>query len=174
MAGQSRRLCGSGPCRDFRVVGAGLVLERCRPAALRDSEASGRPGLSTDMADERLIADLLITPGPGEWRAAWVENDEALELYVERGDTRPAGSRHLGRVVRIVPALDAALVDIGEERPGFLPMRNVPEGMQAEEGARLIVEVRREAWQDKAPRLTPRMEGLIKPSAPPQFAPPPP
>jgi ribonuclease G len=112
------------------------------------------------MADERLIADLLIAPGPGEWRAAWVENDEALEFYVERGDTRPAGSRHLGRVVRIVPALDAALVDIGDERPGFLPMRNVPEGMQAEEGARLIVEVRREAWQDKAPRLTAKIAGL--------------
>jgi Ribonuclease G/E len=101
------------------------------------------------MADE-----LLIAAGPGEWRAAWVESGEAVELYVERGDTKPAGSRHLGRVVRAVSALDAALVDIGDERPGFLPLRDVPKGVKAEEGARLVVEVRREAWQDKAPRLT--------------------
>src|SRR5580704_13204224 len=101
-----------------------------------------------------MARELLISAGPGEWRAAWVEDGEAVELYVERGDTKPAGSRHLGRVVRVVSALDAALVDIGDERPGFLPLRDVPEGTQATEGARLIVEVRREAWQDKAPRLT--------------------
>jgi Ribonuclease G/E len=101
--------------------------------------------------------ELLIAAGPGEWRAAWVENGEAVELYVERGDTRPPGSRHLGRVVRVVPALEAALVDIGDERPGFLPLREVPEGIKAEEGARLVVEVRREAWQDKAPRLTAKL-----------------
>jgi ribonuclease G len=101
-----------------------------------------------------MARELLISAGPGEWRAAWVEDGEAVELYVERGDTKPAGSRHLGRVVRVVSALDAALVDIGDERPGFLPLRDVPEGTQATEGSRLIVEVRREAWQDKAPRLT--------------------
>jgi ribonuclease G len=103
------------------------------------------------------MAELLIAAGPGEWRAAWIEDGEARELYVERGDTKVAGSRHLGRVVQIVPALDAALVDIGEERPGFLPLRDVPDGTKAEEGARLVVEVRREAWQDKAPRLTAKL-----------------
>src|SRR5882672_5786852 len=98
------------------------------------------------MAGELLISELLISPGPGEWRAAWVEEDEARELYVERGDTKPPGSRHLGRVVRVVSGLAAALVDIGDERPGFLPLRDAPDGTKAEEGARLIVEVRREAW----------------------------
>jgi ribonuclease G len=111
------------------------------------------------MAGDLLSADLLISAGPGEWRAAWVEGNEACELYVERGDTKPAGSRHLGRVVRVVPGLDAALVDIGDARPGFLPLRDVPAGMTAEEGARIVVEVRREAWQDKAPRLTAKQAG---------------
>jgi Ribonuclease G/E len=124
------------------------------------------------MAGELLIADLLISPGPGEWHAAWVDNDRAVELYVERGDTKPAGSRHLGRVVRVVAALDAALVDIGDERPGFLPLRDVPEGVKAEEGARLVVEVRREAWQDKAPRLTARITGLDHAERAPRLDPP--
>jgi ribonuclease G len=101
-----------------------------------------------------MAGELLIAAGPGEWRAAWVEDGAARELYVERGDTKPAGSRHLGRVVRVVSALDAALVDIGDERPGFLPLRDMPEGLTAAEGARVVVEIRREAWADKAPRLT--------------------
>ena len=103
------------------------------------------------------MPELLISAGPGEWRAAWVEDGEATELYVERGDTKPAGSRHLGRVIRVVPGLDAALVDIGDERPGFLPLRDMPAGTKAVEGMRLVVEVRREAWADKAPRLTAKM-----------------
>ncbi|HWD59482.1 MAG TPA: ribonuclease E/G [Stellaceae bacterium] len=99
------------------------------------------------------MGELLIAAGPGEWRAAWVADGAAIELYVERGDTKPPGSRHLGRVVRVVTGLDAALVDIGDERPGFLPLRDVPAGVKAEEGARIVVTVRREAWADKAPRL---------------------
>ena len=77
------------------------------------------------------MAELLIAAGPGEWLAAWVENGEAVELYVERGDTKPPNSIHLGRVVRVLPALDAALVDIGDERPGFLPLRSVPAEVKA-------------------------------------------
>jgi ribonuclease G len=90
---------------------------------------------------------LLISAGLGEWRAAWAEAGEPVELYVERGDTKPPGSIHLGRVVRLAPALDAAFVDIGDERPGFLPLREAGEA-KFEEGARVLVQVRREAWQD--------------------------
>jgi Ribonuclease G/E len=104
--------------------------------------------------------ELLIAAGPGEWRAALLEQSRAVELYVERGDTRPPGSLHLGRVVQVVRGLDAALVDIGEERPGFLPLRDVPPGASAQEGARIIVQVRREAHGDKATRLTGRVAGL--------------
>lgn len=107
---------------------------------------------------ELLIAQLFVASGPGEWRAAWVEDGEAVELYVERGDTKPPGSVHLGRVTRVVPALDAALIDIGDERPGFLPLHDAPAERKVEEGARIVVAVRREAWADKAPRLTAKLD----------------
>ena len=97
--------------------------------------------------------DLLIAAGPGEWRAAWLEDDAAVELHVERGDTKPAGSIHFGRVVRRVAGLDAALVDIGEERPGFLPLRANP----PDEGARVLVQVRREAQRGKGALLSARL-----------------
>jgi ribonuclease G len=100
-----------------------------------------------------LRRDLLIAAGPGEWRALWLEEGVAVELYVERGDIRPAGSIHLGRVVRRLAGLDAVLVDIGEERPGFLPLRPLPD-----EGARILVEVRREAQRDKGARLSTRLD----------------
>ncbi|MGE5268747.1 MAG: ribonuclease E/G [Thiohalocapsa sp.] len=93
--------------------------------------------------------ELLIAAGPGEWRTLWLEDGAAAELHVERGDIRPAGSTHLGRVIRRLPGLDAVLVDIGEERPGFLPGRTA-----LDEGARIVVEVRHEATQDKGARLS--------------------
>jgi len=104
-----------------------------------------------------LSGTLLIAVGPGEWRTAWVEDDAATELYVERGDTLSAGSIHLGRVVRRTPGLDAVLVDIGAERPGFLPVRDGPGDRHFDEGARVIVQVRREAQQGKGARLSTRI-----------------
>ena len=65
--------------------------------------------------------ELLISAGPGEWRAALVEDGMPIELRVERGEGYEFGSSHLGRVIRLLPALGAALVDIGGDRPAFLP-----------------------------------------------------
>jgi Rne/Rng family ribonuclease len=102
-----------------------------------------------------LPGDLLIAAAPGEWRAALLENGVPVELYVERGDRSEAGSIHLGRVRRLVPALGAALVDIGSDRPAFLPASEVlPRGRRLDEGERVIVQVRREAQGGKSARLT--------------------
>ena len=100
---------------------------------------------------------LLISAGPGEWRAALLEKGATVELYVERGDCPPAGSIHLGRVVRRTPGLDAVLVDIETDRPGFLPVRDAPPNLRLDEGARVIVQVRREALPDKGARLSARI-----------------
>lgn len=107
-----------------------------------------------------MIGDLVIGVGPGEWRAAWLEDGVAAELYVERGDTLQAGSIHLGRVVRLAPGLDAALVDIGDERPGFLPVRPREPSSAAtdlNEGARVVVQIRREAQRGKGALLSVRI-----------------
>ncbi len=93
--------------------------------------------------------------GPGEWRAALLEKGVPVELYVERGDRNEAGSIHLGRAVRLLPALGAALVDIGGDRPAFLPQSEVlPRGKRLNEGERVIVQIRREAQAGRAARVT--------------------
>ena len=101
--------------------------------------------------------ELLIAAGPGEWRAVWLEDGAAAELHVERGEARPAGSIQLGRVVRLLAGLDAALVEIGDERPGFLPVRPAIPGMRLDEGARVVVQVRREAQGGKGALLSARI-----------------
>ena len=78
------------------------------------------------------------------------------ELHVERGDIHPAGSIHLGRIVHLAAGLDAVLVDIGEERPAFLPVRGAP----PHEGARIVVQVRRETQRGKGALLSARIEGV--------------
>ena len=99
--------------------------------------------------------ELLISAGPGEWRAALVEDDGPVELRVERGDGAEAGSVHLGRVARLLPALGAALVDIGGERPAFLPQSEIfPRFRRLAEGERVMVQIRREAQGGKAIQLT--------------------
>jgi ribonuclease G len=104
---------------------------------------------------ERLSAALFVAAGPGEWRAALVEDGTAVELFVERGEAAALGSIHLGRVRRLVPALGAVHVDIGDARPAFLPQSEIlPRGMRLDEGARAIVQIRREAQGGKAARAT--------------------
>ena len=102
--------------------------------------------------------DLVIAVGPGEWRAALVEDREIAELYVERGDRRPAGSIHLGRVVRIAKSLDSAFVEIGDRQPGLAPLREAAAaGVALDEGGRVLVRIRREAQRDKGARLSTRL-----------------
>ena len=97
----------------------------------------------------------MIAAGPGEWRAALLEDSAPVELFIERGDGSEAGSIHLGRVRRLLPALDAMLVDIGTDRPAFLPASEIwPRKRRLDEGERVIVQIRREAQGGKAARLT--------------------
>jgi Ribonuclease G/E len=98
--------------------------------------------------------ELVIAAGPGEWRAALVEDGVVADLFVERGQGFEIGSHYLGRVIRLLPALGAVLVDLGGERPAFLSHDDIaPRGRRLDEGERVIVRIRREAQGGKPPRL---------------------
>ena len=84
-----------------------------------------------------------------------LEEDVPVELYIERGDRGETGSIHLGRVRQLVSALGAVLVDIGGDRPAFLPQGDVlPRGKRLHEGERVVVQIRRDAQAGKAARAT--------------------
>ena len=58
-------------------------------------------------------------------------------------------------MLRLVPGLGAILVDIGGDRPAFLPQREImPRGRSLHDGERVLVQIRREAQAGKAAQAT--------------------
>jgi ribonuclease G len=100
---------------------------------------------------------LIIETGFGETRAALTEDGRLVELRVGRtGDPAPSGSLHLGRVLSVDPALDAAFVDLGLGRPGLLPLRDAGKASPSD-GETVLVQVTRAATEEKGPRLSARL-----------------
>jgi ribonuclease G len=65
--------------------------------------------------------EILINANPKETRVAIIEDDELVELLVDRPDARrTVGDIYLGRVEAVLPGIQAAFVDIGTEKSAFL------------------------------------------------------
>ena len=65
--------------------------------------------------------EIFVNVGPRETRVAVRESDKIVELHIERSNERGvAGGIYKGRVTRVLPGMQAAFVDIGLERAGFL------------------------------------------------------
>ncbi len=94
--------------------------------------------------------EILYAWGPGESRLAVTEAGTVVEIAVARPDL-VAGAVFLGRVAEVVAALDAAFVDIGRDRPGFLPGAAA---LGLSRGQSIAVQVRADAHGGKGPTLT--------------------
>src|SRR5690242_3949788 len=115
-----------------------------------------------------MSSELFINVGPGEIRIAERGNGKLSALRLEPllgRESRPLGDIILGRVSQVVPAMDAAFVEIGMERAGFLPLRDakiLPEGGKDEprisdcvcEGEAVLVQVTREPFAQKGAQLS--------------------
>src|SRR5207249_10592522 len=65
--------------------------------------------------------ELLINATPKETRVAIMEDDQLVELLVDRPDARRmVGDIYLGRVEAVLPGIQAAFVDIGTEKSALL------------------------------------------------------
>jgi ribonuclease G len=65
---------------------------------------------------------IIINSTPQEARVATMENARLLEIQIERVRERSlAGSICKGRVLRVLPGMQAAFVDVGLEKAAFLP-----------------------------------------------------
>lgn len=65
--------------------------------------------------------EILINSTPQETRIALVENKKIAEFFFERNsDKGIVGNIYKGKVVRVLPGMQAAFVDIGHERAAFL------------------------------------------------------
>lgn len=78
-----------------------------------------------------MATELLINARSYETRVALIENSILAELHVER-PTRYSlsGNIYKGRVVRVLPGMQAAFVDIGLERAAFLYITDVTDNFE--------------------------------------------
>lgn len=113
-----------------------------------------------------MSSEILINLTPMETRVAVVENGVLQEAWIERSRRRGIVSNiYLGRVVRVLPGMQAAFVDIGHERSAFIhaqeltpPGRSVGEALSIRElvyeGQSLVVQVIKDPIGHKGARLT--------------------
>ncbi|MES2832670.1 MAG: ribonuclease G [Pseudomonadota bacterium] len=70
--------------------------------------------------------DILINVTPQETRVALVLQGAVQELHIERTLSRGmAGNIYLGKVVRVLPGMQSAFIDIGLERAAFLHVADI-------------------------------------------------
>jgi len=123
-----------------------------------------------------MASELIINVTFNEKRIAFLENGVLIEFFIEKKDNNSmVGSIYKGKVVRIVPGMDAAFIDIGLEKSAFLYVGDIIldrlmyeefedsgspvelgeriEGV-LEDGQELIVQVSREPIGQKGTRVT--------------------
>ena len=117
--------------------------------------------------------EILINVTPVETRVALVENGMLQEAYIERASRKGiVGNIYKGKVVRVLPGMEAAFVDIGLERAAFIHASDVVTSQSSpsnsgdspktvpdirtllREGQSLIVQVTKDPIGTKGARLT--------------------
>lgn len=113
-----------------------------------------------------MSTEIVINVTAGETRAALLEEGLLQEVHIERrARDGLVGNIYRGRVVRVLPGMQAAFVDIGEERTAFLHMDDIATVLAGEtdirrlvsEGDELLVQVARDPLGDKGARLSTRV-----------------
>jgi ribonuclease G len=110
--------------------------------------------------------EMLVTTRNDELRVALVEDGRLAEVYIERPDKRSyAGNIYRGKVDNVISGMDAAFVEIGLEKNGFLYVDEVMTEDGGEKRSRhitdvlkpaqeLLVQVMKDPMGSKGARLT--------------------
>ena len=122
------------------------------------------------MSDESTKEEILINVTPNEVRAALLENGVLQEVFVERVAKRGLISNiYKGRVLRVLPGMQAAFVDVGLARTAFLHASDIARRNGSDElaegefpgirelvreGDDLLVQVVKDPLGNKGARLT--------------------
>lgn len=106
-----------------------------------------------------MAKELIISANVHEKKVAILEDGLVTEFYVERRDENQGvvGNLYKGRVMKVLPGMQSAFVDIGLERDAFLYVSDFTEFMEEEEEIDF-----REAVEDR-PAVVPRTEERTRP-----------
>ena len=87
---------------------------------------------------------------------AVVEDGRLVEYLLDNASAQTTEAIYMGRVERVVPGMNAAFIDIGQEKNGFLPLqeRNLSDAGKLQSGMAVLVQVRKEAHGGKGAFLS--------------------
>lgn len=115
--------------------------------------------------------EILISVSSNETRVGVVEKGMLQEVFIERSGTKSSvGNIYRGKVVRILPGMQSAFVDIGQERAAFMHVTDLIDGHELfdrdpdseqpaitdllHDGQELLVQVTKEPIGKKGARIT--------------------
>ena len=170
--GRNRRKPGERPARTEEKA------EQPEKAQKAEKKAERKPRESRSRQTRRRTAtpralpppakrDLVISVDVAEQRVAILEDDKAAEVYLERPESRSiAGNIYKGTVDNVLPGMEAAFVEIGLEKNGFLYVDEIvtPElegrrhGRKIQDllsrGEEILVQAVKDPMKSKGARLT--------------------
>jgi ribonuclease G len=135
-----------------------------------------------------LRREILVSASPQESWVALLEDGQLVEVLFDRPDQgRLIGDIYLGRVDAVIPGIQAAFVDIGAEKAGFLHVSDLDYGdeededengngngggrrrkrdyppiqQQVQKGQQILVQVTKEPISTKGPGSRPRCHSRV-------------
>src|ERR1700755_2471621 len=99
--------------------------------------------------------EMIVSVNGREKKIAILDNGKVTEFYIERGEENSGvvGNVYKGKVMRVLPGMQSAFVDIGLERDAFLYVSDFFD--EEEEIERIVMEKGKKTSKDEAdPEIT--------------------
>jgi len=95
-----------------------------------------------------MAKQLIVSVNGREKKIAIIEDDKVAEFYIERGEQHQGivGNIYKGRVMRVLPGMQSAFVDIGLERDAFLYVSDFFD--EEEEFERIVIDKSKKGTAD--------------------------
>src|SRR5688500_203358 len=100
-----------------------------------------------------MAKQLIVSVNGREKKIAIIEDDKVAEFYIERGEGNQGivGNIYKGRVMRVLPGMQSAFVDIGLERDAFLYVSDFFD--EEEEFERIVIDKSQKGNVEEAQRV---------------------
>src|SRR6266545_1768141 len=116
----------SGSCCGRISAAGGSIPSSCSAPSSEGGVTRGAPN------GDRVKKSIIINADSYETRIAILEDGELAELLVERADQRRhVGDIYKGRVNAVLPGMQAAFVDLGLPKTGFLQASDLAESLNS-------------------------------------------
>jgi ribonuclease G len=166
--GKGRKKAEPGPAKEkaepVRSQAEERRVQQRKERAARGEKRRPAPRRAPLPAAKR---ELLVSVDVGEQRVAVLEDDRVAEVYLERPERRSiAGNIYLGVVDNVLPGMEAAFVEMGLERNGFLYVDEIVrpslegnrQGKRIQDllsrGEQILVQAVKDPMKSKGARLT--------------------